>query len=132
MKTQLITFRCPEALQAQFKEFAFANGTNMSQLMINYVKELTGSEGISNNNQPRNTVSLNPVAMSFDHVAELARIQVDIVKLMVTIEESGELISASEYLTSIIDDLLKVKMMILFSETMKDSDLRICNDTQTE
>lgn len=100
--------------------------------MINYVKELTGSEGISNNNQPRNTVSLNPVAMSFDHVAELARIQVDIVKLMVTIEESGELISASEYLTSIIDDLLKVKMMILFSETMKDSDLRICNDTQTE
>ena len=104
----------------------------MSQLLINYVKGLTGSKGISNNNQPQNTVSLDPAAMSFDYVAELARIQVDIVRLMLTIEESGELISASEHLTSIIDDLLKVKMMILFSETIKDSDLRICNGTQTE
>ncbi len=126
MKTQLVSFRCPEALQAQFKEFALASETTMSQLIIDYIKGLTGSKRISNNQLPAKN------AISFDHVAELARIQVDIVKLMVTIEELGDSTSASERLTIIIDDLLRVKMMIIFSETMEDSGFRICNDTQTE
>lgn len=126
MKTQLVSFRCPEALQAQFKEFALASETTMSQLLIDCIKELTDSKGNNDNQLPtRKTILL-------DHTAELAKIQINIVKLMVTIEESGDSISASECLTSIIDDLLRVKMMILFSETMENSGFKIYSDRQTE
>jgi hypothetical protein len=137
MEITPITFNCPSEYISGLFNVSKTAGKTIPEYLVECAAAIARADNdfipiAKEHIETTGKRATNSNAISFDHVAELARIQVDIVKLMVAIEESGDSISASERLTSIIDDLLRVKMMIIFSETMEGSGFRICNDTQTE